>query len=57
MSSIEKLNEDLHNALKKAEQTRKRTGSGEDRDLVMLITCVTVSLGGQSPEKRESDIN
>jgi len=37
MGSIEKLNEDLHNALKRAEQTRKKTKSSEDRDFVMLI--------------------
>ena len=37
MSSIEKVKDDLHNALERAEQTRKRTNSSEDRDFVMLI--------------------
>ena len=50
--SIEKVKEDLHNALEIAEQTRKRTKSSEDRKFVILITIVTVSLWGQYPEKR-----
>ena len=35
--SIEKVKDDLHNALDIAERTRKRTKSSEDRDFVMLI--------------------
>lgn len=37
MGSIEKVKDDLHNALDRAEQTRKKTKSSEDRDFVMLI--------------------
>ena len=37
MGSTEKLMEDMHNALERAERTRKKTKSGEDRDFVMLI--------------------
>lgn len=47
----DKLKE-MHNALERAEQTRKRTGSSEDRGYVVLITNVVVSLWGKSPEKR-----
>ena len=46
-SSIEKVKENLHKALEKAERTRKRTGSSEDRDFVFLITNVVVSLWGK----------
>ena len=35
--SIEKVKDDLRNALERAERTRKRTKSSEDRDFVMLI--------------------
>ena len=36
-SNIEKVKEGLRNALKRAERTRKRTKSSEDRDFVALI--------------------
>ena len=55
-SSIEKLKGDLHNALERAEQTRKKTKSSEDRDFVFLITNVVVSLWGKSPERKKEKV-
>ena len=37
---IEAIEKGLRDALDRAERTRKRTGSSEDRDFVMLIRVV-----------------
>ena len=54
--SIEKVKYELYNALDKAERTRKKTKSSEDRDYVIHIRSVVVSLWGQPPEKRGSEL-
>lgn len=49
-NSIERVKDDLHRLHEKAELTRKKTRSSEDRDFVMLIKTVALSLWGESPK-------
>lgn len=49
---IQRVKEDLHKALDNAERTRKRTGSSEDRDFVMLIREVRGSVFALQNEER-----
>lgn len=47
--SVQRVKDDLHKLHEKAELTRKKTRSSEDRDFVMLIKSVKVSLWGEPP--------
>lgn len=49
--SIGRVKDDLRKLHEKAVLTRKKTRSSEDRDFVMLITNVVMSLWGESPRR------